>query len=1092
MAHHKSTIAKDYKGMLRSTLGLDPSMDYLVEDDASSSSTTGSNNAKSADSSSKDSLSLQGTGTLSTTSNSSEELESLFIEVKEPPTPKEATGTSPCSTATTVTASSNQSNAGPVPLPSPLLQEWRSRFRRATQQHVQQHQSVTPKQQGQQQFKTPKSVRFASPSKSPTAGRLATPSPSQIQMTPPPTTPASYLSWIGGDSPTRSPMLLSPDHFQEISQRNRVLQSAWHEQKEQTRTLANQLELLQKKYSPEPEIDKRCRQLQVQHAQEIANLKRNHKLELQTIEVEYATKQQIQKKYDELEHTHFKTKEQLHELQQSYDETCAELEWHHQAHKETKEELERSRQRHIELQQKHKDEMEEARIQFKELQEREQSVEDGEKAKQALDRLEEAQSQIEHLQRQLYFATKNEESIRSANNELLEKLEDAHSQIEYLQDELDGMRDEAEKKVVNEAVQDENLQELEKARAKIDQLHDELNAMQVEAAKFNLHAVERARNEIDELQAELDASSLEAAKKRELDNTILNETFKELAVARATIEHLQDEQDVMRKGSAKKVELHQDVQNEMLQQLEVARTEMEQMKVELDSMRTVTAKKEWDEDVYNKNMDELENARFQIEELHEVLENTRQQAAELEEIQTELARELEDALQRNYDQACELEQTQRSCDEMQRLYKETATEMNKFASQIVEMDHLQRETAAEMERLNNENRELQNTIQQHTSSIQEWQRRFESLDEKLHTKEDNRQKSPFISSHVANLQRKHAVELDEMQRQMMDATMQLHTTLSNYSTSSSLDLTLSQVEMNDTKHDAVFFVTSPNQFIPDNSEFATLSPIVPLPVATPESSDHDDQSLPNDVETIYSAPPTPRIDDLIDELGEMDHERTLLLDQLGQYHSTSQEVKEKDNRNTDDSSTSMLDATIDLLQKMKDLITSPPPISSPDGIVLDEKETSVLEQLEVLSEMMGYNDGDESLTLQPNRSLLSTLDEHGELSLSKEAPLDESIVEEDTMVVDKSQDLVPVWADLVAELRRHIVFLENDRREVVRTTQFCLDEERRIEKLKIDAATAQAHREGYEKAERRARDNFQLLFAKRLCHTCREQIQTCQ
>jgi hypothetical protein len=65
----------------------------------------------------------------------------------------------------------------------------------------------------------------------------------------------------------------------------------------------------------------------------------------------------------------------------------------------------------------------------------------------------------------------------------------------------------------------------------------------------------------------------------------------------------------------------------------------------------------------------------------------------------------------------------------------------------------------------------------------------------------------------------------------------------------------------------------------------------------------------------------------------------------------------------------MLDATLDLLVRMKDFLESPP-VKQPnnnnenttddDIIVLDEKKTSVLEQLGVLSTMMGYNSQNEN------------------------------------------------------------------------------------------------------------------------------------
>jgi hypothetical protein len=180
---------------------------------------------------------------------------------------------------------------------------------------------------------------------------------------------------------------------------------------------------------------------------------------------------------------------------------------------------------------------------------------------------------------------------------------------------------------------------------------------------------------------------------------------------------------------------------------------------------------------------------------------------------------------------------------------------------------------------------------------------------------------------------------------------------------------------------------------------------------------------------------------------------------------------------------SALDKTISLLYSLKDLMTN-----QGDS---DEKETSILEQLEVLSEMMQDETSSISTLQAQNRSLTlydGNDEDNGNTSLTSfqsaavEPPFhnNASIREDDP------------WPALVEELRQRIAFLEHDRDEVVRITKNMLDQERESHQVELQAAVATTKRKAHEELQSLQMHTHQHMkqLYQTLCVHCQRRIYT--
>jgi septal ring factor EnvC (AmiA/AmiB activator) len=215
------------------------------------------------------------------------------------------------------------------------------------------------------------------------------------------------------------------------------------------------------------------------------------------------------------------------------------------------------------------------------------------------------------------------------------------------------------------------------------------------------------------------------------------------------------------------------------------------------------------------------------------------------------------------------------------------------------------------------------------------------------------------------------------------------------------------------------------------------------------------------------------------------------------------ESKDEDADNYEDSralllnttnDSSMLDKTISLLHNLKDLMNG----QGNDS----EKETSILEQLEFLSEMM--QEEDLSLLSTPRHSQSEnrlTLfqgddDDINNTSTAIESFRSTSVVETSLPSTrsrhdDDTKEENP-WPALVEELRRRINFLEHDRSELARITQDILVMQRESAQVRLEAAVATAKRESMEQLQlfqKHTHEQMKSLY-RTLCVHCQRRIYT--
>jgi hypothetical protein len=238
------------------------------------------------------------------------------------------------------------------------------------------------------------------------------------------------------------------------------------------------------------------------------------------------------------------------------------------------------------------------------------------------------------------------------------------------------------------------------------------------------------------------------------------------------------------------------------------------------------------------------------------------------------------------------------------------------------------------------------------------------------------------------------------------------------------------------------------------------------------------------------------IDDLLQELGEMDMERTAIL----------REINDNDDDDDDDGD----DGPVQIGRESEDYFTEadredepPKPLESPDNSwgpvemknmnvsdatneseVLDqtlhllndlktiltshgkenENETTVLERLEVLSELMQSQD-QSNTEFAPAKSSVS--EAHSGHNVSSTDP----------------------WPTLVAELKNRCEFLERDRDEVTRITEQILEMERASHKVELEAAVATAERKATENLHRiQLESNRELTdFYQNVCFQCEQE-----
>ena len=171
----------------------------------------------------------------------------------------------------------------------------------------------------------------------------------------------------------------------------------------------------------------------------------------------------------------------------------------------------------------------------------------------------------------------------------------------------------------------------------------------------------------------------------------------------------------------------------------------------------------------------------------------------------------------------------------------------------------------------------------------------------------------------------------------------------------------------------------------------------------------------------------------------------------------------------------VLDETLHLLHNLKSMINSNE----------NEHETTVIEQLEVLSQLMQSQD-------QPTIVLASGTPNVSEIRSGYEMTSD--LVRDGASFVSALEETYDEasrdpWPALVSELRDRCAFLERDRDEVTRITEQILEMERASHKMELATAIATAERKANEKLRRiQLESNRDMdLFYRNICFQCRDE-----
>ena len=352
---------------------------------------------------------------------------------------------------------------------------------------------------------------------------------------------------------------------------------------------------------------------------------------------------------------------------------------------------------------------------------------------------------------------------------------------------------------------------------------------------------------------------------------------------------------------------------------------------------------------------------------------------------------------------------------------------------------------------------MKTAIEEQTAKTREFQSRIREL-EGRHVEEveywkseveNHRKQNELNSTRIADLERKHDKEVKEWQT-LLDADI----------TKAVEDETT--FEYNESKENLSAIGAG-------TTGAETLSPIRKVP-------QQNDDNLPN--ESINM------IDDLLHELGEMDVERTAILEEIkndiSQMESKNKSNAEEELPKADVSDESeVLDETLHLLNNLKTMLTSQENVK--------EHETTVIEQLEVLSELIQSQDQSnlEAIKNARNASSSSAVVETSLAILESQENAKESSWHS---AVEAAGDNNP-WIALVAELRNRCAFLERDRDEVARITEQILEMERTSHKAELEAAVAEVERKANENLHRMQLESNQEMnaFYQNICFQCEDE-----
>lgn len=236
------------------------------------------------------------------------------------------------------------------------------------------------------------------------------------------------------------------------------------------------------------------------------------------------------------------------------------------------------------------------------------------------------------------------------------------------------------------------------------------------------------------------------------------------------------------------------------------------------------------------------------------------------------------------------------------------------------------------------------------------------------------------------------------------------------------------------------------------------------------------------------------IDDLLQELGEMDMERTAIL----------REINDNDDDDDDDGPVQIGHESEDYFTEADSEDEPPKPIESPDNSwgaaemknvnVSDAtNESEVLDQtLHLLNDLKTIltshgKENENETTVLERLEVLSDLMQSQDQSNTEFAPAKPSVSETHSSHNVSSTD---PWPALVAELKNRCEFLERDRDEVTRITEQILEMERASHKVELEAAVSTAERKATENLHRiQLESNREMTdFYQNVCFQCEQEV----
>jgi hypothetical protein len=296
--------------------------------------------------------------------------------------------------------------------------------------------------------------------------------------------------------------------------------------------------------------------------------------------------------------------------------------------------------------------------------------------------------------------------------------------------------------------------------------------------------------------------------------------------------------------------------------------------------------------------------------------------------------------------------------------------------------------------------------------------------------------------------------------------------------------------------------------------------------STNNQLNNNETSVP--IETVPSLSMENTIDNLMDELGKMDAERTAILEEIHrqdltgvrQVNISQPTALEKSawccqNGSISDTKTQVCPLPVDTPQsspRIRPAHDSSPNVldTTSDSLVLDqtltllynlkelmtcngdmnEREASVLEQLEVLSELMQDQSSYQQMPDQSSYQSLLSSPKRGE-TIPEATSLDISRDDDyKAMWISGVQAAIDPWPALVSELTSRCEFLEQDRRDLARITEDILRNERESHRVMMQAAVATANREANQKLNELTQEHHHSIriVYQSLCYRCQQGV----